>query len=258
MQLPRFSEKRKSMKHIAFFSALVLCFLSVVEKLPDPFRNGNAVRYSVAWSVPRKNSPLRGKTILFLGSSVTYGSGAKSESFADYLAEIDGVNAVKEAVSGTTLADIGETSYISRMKTIDPSIKADLFLCQLSTNDASKNIPMGTVSDSFSKETFDTSTVAGAIEYIIAYAKETWNCPVSFYTGTKYDSAQYAEMVTLLQTIAQKWDIAVLDLWNDADMNAVSEKDYAFYMKDSIHPYRAGYKLWWLPKFEAFLTDILA
>jgi len=33
------------------------------------------------------------------------------------------------------------------------------------------------------------------MEYIICYAKQTWNCPVLFYTGTKYDSEQYAEMV---------------------------------------------------------------
>ena len=36
-------------------------------------------------------------------------------------------------------------------------------------------------------------TVAGSIEFIIAYAKEKWNCPVAFYTGTRYDSEAYAK-----------------------------------------------------------------
>ena len=40
-------------------------------------------------------------------------------------------------------------------------------------------------------------------------------------------------------------------------MNAVSEEDYQLYMFDPIHPTRAGYRDWWLPKFEAYLEDIL-
>ncbi|EEP27350.1 hypothetical protein GCWU000342_02044 [Shuttleworthella satelles DSM 14600] len=32
----------------------------------------------------------------------------------------------------------------------------------------------------------------------------------------------------------------VLDLWDDADMNAVSKEDYKLYMYDGIHPSRAG------------------
>ncbi len=102
------------------------------------------------------------------------------------------------------------------------------------------------------------TTVAGAIEYIIRYARQTWDCPVVVYTGTKYDSETYGDMVNLLLEIQQKWDIGVLDLWNDADMNAVSAEDYALYMANGIHPTRAGYLLWWTPKFEAYLEGCLS
>ena len=68
--------------------------------------------------------------------------------------------------------------------------KFDAFVCQLSTNDASKEMPMGELSSSENLEDFDTQTITGAMEYIIVYAKQTWNCPVIFYTGTKYDSKQ--------------------------------------------------------------------
>ena len=40
---------------------------------------------------------------------------------------------------------------------------------------------MGEVSSSQNKDDYDYSTVIGAMEYIIAYAKEKWNCPVIFY-----------------------------------------------------------------------------
>lgn len=160
---------------------------------------------------------------------------------------------IKEAASSTVLVDKnvwGKKSYIARMKTIDQHMKADAFVCQLSTNDASMKKKLGEVSNSFKINDFDTHTVAGAIEYIIAYAQDTRNCPVIFYTGTRYDSDRYGEMVDLLIEIQKKWDIGVIDLWNDPEMNAVDDEHYDLYMVNGIHPYRAGDREWWTPKFE--------
>ncbi len=218
---------------------------------------GNAAEYDVSTVTPKADSPLKGKTIIFLGSSVTEGYGACGSSFVEYLEAIDGVIPVKEAVSGTTLVNNGETSYILRMEALDKSIDADAFICQLSTNDATKGMPMGQVSDSFDKTTFDTTTIAGAIEYIIAYATETWNCPVVFYTGTRYDSPEYGNMVALLLQIQEKWDIGVINLWSDDDINNISDDDRSLYMLDGIHPTKAGYLKWWLPHMESYLYGFL-
>ena len=218
------------------------------------FAKGNNEEYSAANAEVFENSPLKGKTFIFLGSSVTRGAASHDESFVDYLAAQDGITAVKEAVSGTTLVDNGEKSYISRMKTIDKDIEATAFICQLSTNDATKKLPVGEISTSFNKEDFDTQTVAGAIEYIICYAQETWHCPVIFYTGTKYDSERYAELVELLDGICEKWDIGLIDLWNSS-INDISKDRYSFYMADGIHPVRAGYRDWWTPAIRDYLYN---
>ena len=85
---------------------------------------------------------LKGKTVLFLGSSVTYGSAAGGVSFAECMAEELGIHCIKEAVSGTTLADLDDTSYVARLKKLDPQLPVDLLICQLSTNDASQAIPL--------------------------------------------------------------------------------------------------------------------
>ncbi len=45
-----------------------------------------------------------------------------------------------------------------------------------------------------------------------------------FYTGTKYDSKQYQQMVDVLFELQDKYGIGVIDLWNDEEMNDVSEK----------------------------------
>ncbi len=219
------------------------------------FSIGNYGNYKLT-ETEESDSPINGKTIIFLGSSVTYGYGSLGTSFVDFLEKTDGIIPVKEAVSGTTLADIKDNSYISRLKRIDKTVAADAFVCQLSTNDATKNIPLGIISSDYNPDSFDTSTVAGAIEYIIHYVKNTWSCPVLFYTQAKYDSENYAEMVNLLYKIQEKWDIIIIDLWNNDNINNITAEQKKLYLVDNIHPTKAGYKEWWLPEIQKSLYNV--
>ena len=200
--------------------------------------------------------PLSGKNIIWIGSSVTYGYGSDGYSMADEIeAKHAGTRCFKYAINGTTLVNEGPQSYVARMmKDINLSTKADFFVVQLSTNDASQNKPIGTLTDSFDINSFDDKTVIGAIETIIAYVKNNWNCPVYFYTGTQYSSVQYETMVIKLQQIAQKWNIKIVDLWNNDKMTAIKDTAlYKSYMKDPIHPNKKGYVEWWTPEFEKVL-----
>ena len=228
--------------------------------IPHTELPGNAERFHPENIQPHTESPLKGKTIIYLGSSVTYGSDSLGVSFVEYIDRLNGSTSVKEAVSGTTLVtkdDASGSSYIPRMKTINPDIPADAFICQLSTNDATRHMPLGTISEGFALADFDTETVTGAIEYIIAYAGKTWHCPVLFYTETRFDCEKYGEMVKLLLEIQKKWKIGVIDLWNDEALHAISEKDYNLYMSNPIHPTQAGYLLWWVPAMETYLYEFL-
>lgn len=215
---------------------------------------GNAEKYSLANVQPIEGSPLAGMNILFLGSSVTYGSASLQESFADFIAKRSGADYVKEAVSGTTLVDEGIDSYISRLQKVDKEEDFDLFICQLSTNDASQGKELGEISESGE---FDTRTVCGAIEYIITYVRNAWGCPVVFYTNAYYENESYADMVQVLGEIAELHDIGVIDLYSDADFNDISAEAYELYMADSIHPTKAGYLEWWTPKMEEYLYDYI-
>ncbi len=199
---------------------------------------------------------LTGKHIIYLGSSVTYGASSDQLSFVEYIAKRNDTTYTKEAISGTTLVDNNGGSYIQRMlNNIDTNEKADLFVCQLSTNDATTNQPMGEISDSTNLDDFDTTTVMGAMEYVICYAKQTWNCPVMFYTGTKYDSDQYAKMVEALKQLQAKYGIGVINMWDNLDTNI---PQYDEYMADEIHPNRAGYLNWWTPYMEQCMIEYLS
>lgn len=229
---------------------------------------GNAEQYSLENTESLPDSPLAGKRILFLGSSVTRGSAAQDASFADYLEKRDGVIVTKEAVSATTLADefsyvawaIDENgdSYVTRLQRIDRSAAFDAVVVQLSTNDASNDdIALGEISESFEPADFDVKTTTGAMEYIIRYVRDTWDCPIVFYTGSYYESEAYAAMVDRLLELRDKWDITVIDLYTDEEFNSIDADTYALYMYDPVHPTKAGYREWWLPAFEAGLEQAL-
>lgn len=187
---------------------------------------------------------LKGKNVLFLGSSVTYGSASGGISFADLMAERCELNCIKEAVSGTTLADINEKSYVSRLKGIDQALRLDLFVCQLSTNDANpaRNI--------------DFADVEKAIRFILDYVKTTFDCPIIFYTGTYFSNDRYVAMIDLLYRLQKEYDFHILDLFNDAEMQAIPEEMYNLYMEDPVHPTLDGYSRWWTPKFIKFCEEL--
>lgn len=187
---------------------------------------------------------LKGKTVLFLGSSVTYGSAAGGVSFADLMEESCGIHSIKEAVSGTTLADLDETSYVSRLKRVDSTAKIDLFVCQLSTNDASPRLNV------------DISEVEKAIRFILQYVKTTFRCPMVFYTGTYFDNKRYSDMIKLLYRLQEDYEFHILDLYHDEEMLRVTEENYQIYMSDPIHPTLTGYAQWWTPKFIEFFKQL--
>lgn len=207
------------------------------------------------------SDPLSGKTIFWLGSSVTYGASAAGHySMVDAIEALHpALNCEKYAISATTLVNTGDDSYVGRLVRIPKQKRADLIVVQLSTNDATTGKPFGQISESFDMADFDDQTIAGAIEFIIAYAKETFNCPVAFYTGSFCEKENYAEMVQLLLKIQEKWDICVIDMFNNAEMTAIFNTDlYNSYMSDQVHPNRKGYIEWWTPVIDAELTAYMS
>ena len=239
-------------------------FPGVMEVTLAPAGAEVAVGYD--YTVPEKQEidpedPLSGKTILWIGSSVTYGAHA-----GGHYSMVDAVQALhpalvceKYAISATTLVNTGEDSYVGRLKRIPRSKTPDLIVVQLSTNDATTNKPFGEISDSTDIADFDDSTIAGAIETIIAYARDTFNCPVAFYSGSYCVKENYPEMVDLLLKIQEKWDIGVIDLFNNPDMTAIYDTEqYWTYMFDDVHPTRAGYVEWWTPVIDAALVEYMS
>ena len=93
---------------------------------------GNAESYGMDRLDAMEGSPLEGKKILFLGSSVTYGAASLREGIPEYFAVRLGAEVTKEAVSGTTLTDDSNSSYVHRLLTkVDPATPYSLVVVQL-------------------------------------------------------------------------------------------------------------------------------
>lgn len=208
-------------------------------------------------------------TYYVLGSSVSYGSANNGVSFAEGIAKEFGCAVEKQTVSGTTLRDLSGTvdpsggkSYVDRLANFNVNSAPDAIIVQLSTNDATQgfganNSLLGEVDfEEFSLENFNIKTTVGAMEYIIAYAKEYWDCEVIFYTNPKFKNDNYERLVEALADVKEKWDISVVDFYNYKDMSPLTDAQLKAYMSDDIHPNQSGYD-WMTEVFCEYLTEKL-
>lgn len=218
---------------------------------------GNLPSYAPSHQTLNPKSPLMGRRIAFLGSSITAGAGALEDSFVDYLVATDGVIAIKEAVSGTTLAGNAPDSYVQRLyHRIPVTQPLDAFVCQLSTNDGRHDKAMGQVTGAQQRHGFDETTTLGAIETIVAYVQQHWAVPIVFFTCVRKHDANYGKLVQQLKVLQKKWHFTIIDLWQDPVVKA-ENRAQPLAMVDDAHPTRLGYRNIWTPIFRQQLTDVL-
>lgn len=222
------------------------------------FQKGNVAQYSPNAVAFNPQSPLVGKRVAFLGSSVTYGFAAKGKSFVDYLAARDGVKTVKSAISGTTLAGLEPGGYLDRLKKDFPTDQQyDLFVCQLSTNDNRHGKQLGQLTADDQRDGFNVETTLGAIEEVCRYVQTTFKCPLVFYTCLQNDPEhKYADLVQKLKKLQKKWGFYIIDLFHNQGLHA-STAAHPNAMFDDVHPTQEGYLKIWLPVFERELALII-
>lgn len=226
--------------------------------LSPAYQQGNAAGFSPDNVELNPSSPLMGRMAAFLGSSVTYGFAAKGVSFVDYLVARDGLQTVKSAISGTTLAGQAADGYLARLKREIPRGQHyDLLVCQLSTNDQRQGKPLGEVTGPDQRQDFNTETTLGAIEEVCRYTKTVLHCPLVFYTCLENDDGgAYAQLIAKLRELQKKWGFTVIDLFNNQGLRA-SVKAHPHAMFDDVHPTQEGYLKLWLPVFEQELAAVV-
>ena len=197
---------------------------------------GNSSQFNLS-KVNKVNSSLKGRRILFLGSSITRGHSSGNISFVDYLAHKHSIDVVaKDAVNGTTISFASNNNYIQRLENYDALSGAELLVCQLSTNDSRyklNNIRIeGKTLDPENDENHESPDEIGdeaileelrdkaasepyyvddAIKYIIAYSNIRLGCPAVFFscprfkTTETFDSEFYSDMRECMLDTCETW-----------------------------------------------------
>ena len=172
-----------------------------------------------------------------------------------------------------------QTSYVLLMKRALAALegeKVDRLFIQLSTNDAGQiGTNFGSVDPAAALDSatyayhsgyHDDNTTWGALEWMIAVARETWNCEVTVFVCPYFEvagdySTNYAMMRRVLkEEIQPKWGVDVLDIWNDEEITALVKQPENiakyFYQSDRVHANELGYERMFLNPFRAYLDAL--
>lgn len=183
--------------------------------------------------------PLEGKTVYAFGDSIVAGHQYQKGSFVDFVANKEAMKLQKFAVNGATILDAQYSGGQIRTQVENAPVEApDFVLFDGGTNDAeyiknNQDISYGTVGEE--TEEFDTATFAGAFEQLVSDMKQKWPEAQLIYTAVhklgSRDNEVQEKMHEIEMQICEKWDIAVANVYEDAelDTNDVNQKNaYTF------------------------------
>ena len=224
------------------------------------------------------SSVLSGKTLLVFGDSIAFGSGNNVPSaitgssytgIGEIVAEKYGMNCIKRAVGGATIAVYtGSTNNIVAQidYAIQQSYSPDFILMDGYTNDIAKaNLVKGTITEGYSSESYDKSTFCGAWEYIISTLKKTYpNAKIVYFLPHNMPTRTIAlqeEYTELVKSLCKKWSVEVADIYGRSNMLTWLTQYMQFTNNgegtpDGTHPNGVGYEKFYLPIIENCIMHI--
>ena len=240
--------KKFEQRLVSFLLALIM----VVGMLPQT---------TFATGAEEQVNPWHGKSAVFVGDSITAGSGTE-KIYYQYLSEVLGFgSATAMGVAGSCISsasDYGQSNQplISRYESI-PS--ADLIVIFMGTNDYGHETPLGTAADT------QEGSFYGALNTIIpslvekhASSKIVFVTPLHRYgfgtskiLGTQftYDNipngvgATLEDYVNALKAVCAANSVSVIDLYTECTLDPTDSAVRASYMPDGLHPNAAGHEV---------------
>lgn len=182
--------------------------------------------------------------IAFLGDSITIGY-KSGYSYADVVCEDLGCVQFNYGISGNTLASNGGEGFVERYKSINPDCK--VIVVYGGSNDYYDNVELGSP-DSTRKDEF-----YGGLKKLCSGLKESYpDANIVFLTplpgefGGMHNSSNNEtgssmwDYVDAMQKVCAKYDIPVIDLYHNFNINA---DNYDSYTSDGLHPNEEGHSL---------------
>ncbi len=213
---------------------------------------------------PDKTSPLYGKTGLFMGDSISFGSGDTAsyktnsigKAWAGRIAALTGLKATNASVGGAKASYIsGDDSakWLYNQHLAHTKTKFDIIVMQGGVNDARHNREVGTPQpvDSTSTELKkNLTTYIGGLQWTFHSVKEKFPDATLFFianhrldghtTGQARNMAPYFDAA---KQLCEMYGIHFIDLYNNKELNDKLETKTTKYLPDTLHLNGSGYDI---------------
>ncbi len=197
------------------------------------------------------------KSALFIGDSIADGAGDQA-GWANRLGWHYDLDYTNCSHGGWIIADDAATGLGSIQKQLSEEAFGsdyDYIIVEGGINDIMQNVnrnseycKLGEISDSYNIEDFDTTTAAGGLEAIFYNATYLYGDdtklgfimvmkPETNWIGDWETAERYVD--TYL-AICEKWNVAVLNMWDDESINTAFTEN-SDYFTDGLHPSYKGY-----------------
>ncbi len=210
-------------------------------------------------------NPLWGKMISACGDSVCYGQGYLG-GYAKIIAQRNNMTYENVGVSGLTIATGTYGAICDQVATMSTS--ADYVLLEGGINDHYRNTPLGTINTnvnitSATDSELDKSTFYGALEYMSRQALRRFVgkriglilIHKPYLADTPNDIGLTADAYfQAIKLVCKKYSIPFCNLWEESNFRTYLT-EYRSYTdsNDTIHPTKAGYEIFYVPKIESWM-----
>ena len=205
-------------------------------------------------NVVEAHSPWKGKSAVFVGDSITYGSKCDGDKYWEVLedelelAEVTGMGVGKSCISATSTNGTNYEPLISRYNSIP---EADLIQIFMGTNDYGFNTPLGTISDTTDVSFYGAlNVIIPALQAKYPASRLVFVTPLHRYGQHDLDydndknTAGYAlvDYVKAIKEVCEFYSVPVIDLFNISGLNPSLEAVRNMYMPDGLHPNTEGHR----------------
>ena len=204
-------------------------------------------------------SPLNGKTMLFMGDSISFGAGDTISPFrtgrawAGRIADWTGAITTNAAVSGAKVSFLtGDDNWVYSQYIPYQNTKFDIIVMHGGGNDARYERPVGTLSEGKDEATLkkNQASFVGGLEWIFYNVSKTNTEAKLFYIAnhhldghSKGRAKDMSEYFDAAKQACAKWGIILIDLYNNKELNDKLDTKTTKYLPDTLHPNAAGYDI---------------
>ena len=206
-------------------------------------------------------SPLKGKKMLFMGDSISYGSGdgvspfRTGRAWAGRIADRTGAIVTNASVSGAKASYINgddKAKWLYTQFDQNKNEQYDVIVMHGGVNDARHNRTIGKILDTDNATELNQAknTYIGGLQLLFYNVKkEQPNAKLFFIanhhldghdTGNAKNMAPYFDMA---KQLCEKYGIIFIDLYNNKELNDKLETTTTKYLPDTLHLNAAGYEI---------------